>query len=124
MNSKITSLGQLAFTVSDVQIALDFYRDILGLDFLFSPSDNLAFIQCGETRIMLTTPQGAGEPGKNSIPYFMVTNMEQFYKSVIANGAIKEREPQLAAQMPDHELWIGFIKDPDGNLVGLMEEKR
>lgn len=54
----------------------------------------------------------------------MVSNIEQFYKSVIANGAINEREPQLAAQMPDHELWIGFIKDPDGNLVGLMEEKR
>lgn len=64
MNNKMTSLGQLAFTVSDVQRALDFYRDILGLDFLFSPSANLTFIQCGETRIMLTTPQGAGEQGK------------------------------------------------------------
>lgn len=124
MNSRITSLGQLAFTVSDVQMALEFYRDILGLDFLFSPSANLAFIQCGETRIMLSTPQGAEEPSKNSIPYFMVSNIELFYESVIAKGAIKERDPQLAAQMPDHELWIGFIKDLDGNLVGLMEEKR
>jgi hypothetical protein len=26
--------------------------------------------------------------------------------------------------MPDHELWIGFVRDPDDNLVGLMEEKR
>jgi methylmalonyl-CoA/ethylmalonyl-CoA epimerase len=30
----------------------------------------------------------------------------------------------LAAKMPDHELWLGFLRDPDGNLVGLMEEKR
>ena len=34
------------------------------------------------------------------------------------------RIPQLAAKMPDHELWTGFVRDPDGNLIGLMEEKR
>lgn len=124
MESKITSLGLLAFTVSDVQLALEFYCDIVGLEFLFSPSANLAFLQSGETRIMLTTPQGAGEPGKNSIPYFKVSKIEEFYDSAIAKGAIKERGPQLAAKMPDHELWIGFMKDPEGNLVGLMEEKR
>ena len=37
---------------------------------------------------------------------------------------LQERAPQLAARLPDHELWIGFVRDPDGNLVGLMEEKR
>jgi hypothetical protein len=30
----------------------------------------------------------------------------------------------LTARMPDYELWIGHVRDPDGNLVGLMEEKR
>jgi len=79
MNSKIKGLGQLAITVSDVSAALEFYRDKLGLEFLFAPADNLAFLQCGE---------------------------------------------QMAAQMPDHELWMGFVKDPDGNTIGIMEEKR
>ncbi|MEW5251410.1 VOC family protein [Microbulbifer sp. 2201CG32-9] len=123
MDSKIVSLGQLALTMSNVQLALEFYRDILGLEFLFSPVENLAFLQSGETRIMLTTPQGAGEPGNNSIPYFKVSNIVEFYDSVLTKGAIAEREPQIAAQMPDHELWIGFIKDPESNLIGLMEEK-
>ncbi|MEX2962660.1 VOC family protein [Microbulbifer sp. TYP-18] len=123
MDSKIVSLGQLALTMSNVQRALEFYRDILGLKFLFSPAENLAFLQSGEARIMLTTSQGAGEPGKNSIPYFNVSNIVEFYDSVLTKGAIAEREPQIAAQMSDHELWIGFIKDPEGNLVGLMEEK-
>ncbi len=121
---QISKIGQLAITVSDVSQALTFYRDVLGLSFLFSPSEGLAFLQCGETRIMLTTPQGSGEVGKNSILYYAVEDVESFYEKALASGATAEREPQLAAQMPDHELWIGFLKDPDGNLVGLMEEKR
>jgi len=123
METKITEIGQLAITVSDVKEALHFYQNVLGLEFLFSPSDNLAFIQCGNTRIMLSTPQGAGEIGKNSIPYFKTTNVEEVYSAAVNKGAEEEREPQLAAKMPDHELWIGFLKDPDGNIVGLMEEK-
>jgi len=124
MRSRISKIGQLAITVSDVQKALEFYRDILGLEFLFSPSENLAFLKCGETRLMLSTPQGAGEIGKNSIPYFSAENVEQVYEQAVRSGATMERAPQLAAKMPDHELWIGFLKDPDENLIGLMEEKR
>ena len=44
--------------------------------------------------------------------------------AILARGATNERAPQLTAKLPDHELWIGFVRDPDGNLVGLMEEKR
>jgi catechol 2,3-dioxygenase-like lactoylglutathione lyase family enzyme len=124
MEKNISKLGQLAITVSDVEIALKFYCDILGLEFLFSPSKNLAFVKCGETRIMLSTPQGSGEIGKNSIPYFSATNLELVYEQALIKGAVAEREPQLTAKMPDHELWIGFLRDPDGNLIGLMEEKR
>ena len=124
MKSSSVELGQLAITVSNVEAALNFYRDILGLEFLFSPSESLAFLQSGSVRIMLSTPQGAGEVGKNSIPYFKVTSIERFFDVAIQKGAIKEREPQMAAQMPDHELWTGFLRDPDNNLVGLMEEKK
>ena len=124
MGNRILDLGQLAITVEDVSSSIIFYRDVLGLSFLFSPSKELAFLQCGSTRLMLSTPQGAGEVGKNSIPYFRLTNINEFFDNAVTNGAELEREPQLAAQMPDHELWIGFLKDPDGNLVGLMEEKR
>jgi predicted enzyme related to lactoylglutathione lyase len=124
MEHKITGLGQLAITVKDVQLALPFYTQVLGLQFLFAPTEQLAFVQCGDTRLMLSTPQGAGESGKNSIPYFKTSAIEQFYAMALAQGAHGERAPALAAQMPDHQLWIGFLKDPDGNLIGLMEEKR
>jgi predicted enzyme related to lactoylglutathione lyase len=73
---------------------------------------------------MLTTPQGAGEIGKNSILYFKVSDIVATHASIVARGATNERTPQLAAKMPDHELWLGFVRDPDGNLIGLMEERR
>jgi predicted enzyme related to lactoylglutathione lyase len=117
-------IGQIAVTVSDVAVALTFYRDILGLTFLFSAGPTLAFLQAGDVRIMLSTAQGSGTPGANSILYFKVEGIESRHAALVASGARDERAPQLAARMPDHELWLGFLRDPDGNLVGLMEEKR
>lgn len=111
-------------TVRDVGTALPFYRDVLGLSFLFSPSPDLAFLAAGSVRIMLSTPQGAGSAGQNSILYFKVTDIMKTHAEIVGRGAGNERAPALAARMPDHELWLGFLRDPDGNLIGLMEEKR
>lgn len=124
MDVKVSEIGQIAITVSDIEKALGFYRDVLGLTFLFSPAPTLAFLAAGSVRIMLSTPQGAGTVGANSVLYFKAQDVETTYETFLTRGAIAERAPQLAAKMPDHELWIGFLRDPDGNLVGLMEEKR
>src|SRR5437588_10563086 len=120
---KLSEIRQIAITVSDVAIALPFYRDVLGLRFLFSPAPTLAFLAAGSVRIMLSTPQGAGTVGHNSILYFTVTDIAAAHAAIIGRGARNERAPQLTARMPDHELWVGFVRDPDGNLIGLMEEK-
>ena len=123
-NTSSPAIGQVAITVADVESALGFYRDILGLTFLFSAGPQLAFLDAGGVRVMLTTPQGAGAVGANSILYFTVHDIVATQAALVARGATEERPPQLAARMPDHELWTGFLRDPDGNLVGLMEEKR
>jgi predicted enzyme related to lactoylglutathione lyase len=120
----VSEIGQIAIVVSDVAQATTFYRDLLGLKFLFGAGPNLAFLQAGTVRLMLSTPQGHGEAGKNSILYFKVKDVEATHAAIVARGAKNERAPALTAKMPDHELWIGFVRDPDNNLVGLMEEKR
>lgn len=120
----ISEIGQIAITVSDVAKAKAFYRDILGLAFLFDAGPNLAFLRAGSVRIMLTTPQGAGEVGKNSILYFKVTDIKATHAAIVARGAKNERDPELAARMPDYELWIGHLRDPDDNLLALMCEVR
>jgi predicted enzyme related to lactoylglutathione lyase len=124
MSANISGVGQIAITVSDVGKALEFYRDALGLAFLFSPNAQLAFLSAGDVRIMLSTPQGAGTVGANSIVYFKTSSIEEAHAAMIRRGAVNERGPQLAAKMSDHELWLAFVRDPDGNLVGLMEERR
>ncbi len=124
MNIRLSEIGQIAITVSNVETALQFYRDVLGLKFLFSPSPDLAFLAVGTVRIMLTTPQRAGAVGTNSVLYFKVADIESAHAEILKRGAENERGPELAARMPDHELWLAFVRDPDGNLVGLMEERR
>src|SRR5690606_17665924 len=74
MTAKLSTIGQIAITVSDVEEALAFYRDALGLDFLFSAGPELAFLNADGVRIMLSTPQGAGAVGGNSILYFKVSD--------------------------------------------------
>lgn len=121
---KLSSIRQIAITVSSVDTALRFYRDVLGITFLFRAGPDLAFLDSGGVRLMLSTPQGAGSIGHNSILYFTVSDIVATHAALVARGATDERPPALAAKMLDHELWTGFLRDPDGNLVGLMEEKR
>lgn len=121
---EITGIRQIAVTVSNVDDALGFYRDLLGLTFLFRAGPDLAFLEAGGIRLMLSTPQGTGAVGANSVIYFSVTDIVATHATFVDRGATNERVPQLAARIPDHELWIGFLRDPDGNLVGLLEERR
>jgi len=120
----VSKIGQIAITVRDVAAAKSFYSGILGLKPLFDAGPNLAFLAADEVRIMLTTPQGGGEVGKNSILYFRTTAIESTYEQIVQRGAQGEAKPHAVAKLPAHELWLAFVRDPDGNLVGLMEEKR
>ena len=120
----LSGLGQIAVTVADVAASTAFYRDVLGLRFLFSAGPNLAFLETGGVRLMLTVPQGHGEAGKNSVLYFRTGDLAATFDAVVSRGARPERPPALTARMPDHELWMAFVRDPDGNLVGLMSEVR
>lgn len=124
MEPRVSGIRQIAVTVGNVDEALHFYRDVLGLTFLFSAGPELAFLDAGGVRVMLSTPQGHGTVGANSVLYFAVSDIEATHAACVARGATNERAPQLTARMPDHELWVGFLRDPDGNLVGLLEERR
>ncbi len=124
VDPKLFSIRQIAITVDDVATAVRFYRDVLGLTYLFDAGPDLAFLDAGGVRLMITTAQGAGAAGHNSILYFTVADVEATHAALVARGAESAGAPQLTARMPDHELWTGFLRDPEGNLVGIMEEKR
>ena len=120
----VGDIGQIAITVADVARAKRFYGEVLGLRFLFDAGPGLAFLAAGSVRIMLTAPEGAGTVGHNSTLYFKVTSVDAAYSELRARGASLEHGPERIATLADHELWLAFVRDPDGNLVGLMEERR
>ena len=120
----VSEIGQIAIIVGDVPQATAFYRDVLGLKFLFPAGPTMAFLAAGSVRIMLTTPQGAGEVGKNSILYFKVADLTATQAAIVARGAKQASEPRLIAKMPDHELWMAAVRDPEGNVIELMSEVR
>lgn len=122
--NSVSEISQIALTVSAVPQAKRFYGDILGLKCLFDAGPNLSFYAAGSVRIMLTTSQGSGAIGRNSILYFKTESVETTYREVIKRGAVSQTAPHRAATLPDHELWMAFVRDPDGNPVGLMEERR
>ena len=117
---QLDAIGQIALTVRDVERATAFYRDTLGMKFLFSAS-HLAFFQCGAVRLMLGT---ADQPVASSgtILYFQVPDIEVAYTTLSAAGVSFLQKPHLVAKMPDHDLWMAFFKDLDDNTFGLMCE--
>jgi predicted enzyme related to lactoylglutathione lyase len=73
---------------------------------------------------MLTTPQGAGAVGANLDLYFKAADIEATHAALVTRGAASGHPPSFVAQQPGHTLWIGFLRDPAGNPVGFLEEKR
>ena len=73
---------------------------------------------------MLSTPQGEGEVGKNSILFFKVSDIAAAHAAIVARGAKNENAPHLLVKMPDHDLWLSAVRDPEGNLIELMSEVR
>jgi methylmalonyl-CoA/ethylmalonyl-CoA epimerase len=119
----LSRIGQIAVTVHDVGRAVAFYRDTLGMKFLFEVP-KLAFFDCGGIRLMLSLPETAELDHPASILYYKVDDIQAAYRALASRGVRFVGEPSLVARMPDHDLWIAEFKDLDGNVLALMSEVR
>jgi len=122
---KLRTLGQIAITVRDLAASRAFYRDTLGMVFLFD-AGSMTFFQCESVRLLLGTAEGdqcdAPLAGSSTILYFRVDDLKQTHAILLARGVKFSEPPHLVAKMPDHDLWMAFLKDPDENTIGLMNE--
>jgi methylmalonyl-CoA/ethylmalonyl-CoA epimerase len=116
-------IRQIAVVCKDVARATAFYRDTLGLPFLFAAGPALAFFDCGGVRLMLSS-DNEGHDNLSSMLYYLVTDIEGTQSDLETKGVSFVEKPHMIAKMPDHELWLSAFKDSEGNLLGLMEEKR
>jgi methylmalonyl-CoA/ethylmalonyl-CoA epimerase len=117
----LNSIGQIAIIVKDVARATEFYRDKLGMKYLFA-TGNLAFFDCGGIRLMLDRPEKP-EAG-TSIIYFKVSEINEAHEQMRSRGVYFVDKPHLIARLPDHDLWMTFFRDSEENLLGIMSEVR
>jgi len=120
----LSRIGQISVTVHDLDRAVAFYRDVLGMKFLFQAPPKLAFFDCGGIRLMLSLPEEAEFDHPGSILYYKVDDIQATWKALRDHGADLRSEPHLLARMPDHELWMAFFRDTEGNTLALMSEVR
>jgi len=118
----ISRIGQIAINAHDVERAAAFYQDALGLKLLFKAGPGLAFIDCCGVRLMLTRPEKPEFDHPSSILYFTVPDIQAAFAKMKESAVKFEDEPHLLAKMPDHDLWMTFFRDSEGNLMGLMSE--
>jgi catechol 2,3-dioxygenase-like lactoylglutathione lyase family enzyme len=120
---RLDALGQVSMPITDVARSTAFYRDQLGLAHLYTFGE-LAFFDCGGTRLFLTAAAEAPRPPSASGLYFSVTDIRAAHRDLGARGVVFEDEPHVIHVHPDGtEEWMSFFRDPDGNLLALMSRE-
>lgn len=114
-------IGQIALRVRDTGRAVRFYRDTLGMRFLFEVP-KLAFFDCGGVRLMLSIAESPEYDHAGSVIYYKVDDMQHTYEALRKRGVEFLDAPHLIAQLEHHDLWMAFFRDPDGNTLALMSE--
>ena len=119
--TSIGPIGQIARSVRDIAAAQHWYGDILGLKHLFT-FGNLAFFDCGGTRLMLSA--GDGGPAE-SILYFRVDDVRTTHTELSARGVVFTNAPHMIHRHADGtEEWMAFFKDNEDRPLGIMAQIR
>jgi len=117
----LSCIGQIAVPVKDIERATAFYRDVLGMPFLFS-TGTLSFFDCNGVRLMLDVPESQRFDHPASIIYYRVDDIRAVTARLKGEGVTVLGEPALVAAMPDHDLWMAFFEDTEENVFALMSE--
>jgi len=116
-------IGQIAVNAHDLPRAVQFYRETLGMRFLFEVP-GMAFFDCAGIRLMLGLPSAPAFDHPASILYYRVDDIQAAHRTLVERGVRFHEPPHVAARLPDHELWLAFFRDTEKNVLALMSEVR
>lgn len=116
------AVGQLLIPVEDLESAIEYYRDTLGLRYLFSAPPQMSFFQAGDVRLLVGVPEAGQRPERGSAVYFKVSDIHAVHATLKQRGVKFGGEPKLIHKAPTSELWLAEFRDPDGNQLALMSE--
>ena len=113
-------VAQVLIPVENLERSVRFYRDTLGLPFLFTAPPQMAFFQCGTVRLLVGVPP-AGQPAqRGSAVYFQVADIRAVFETLSARGVDFQASPHVVHRTAEVELWLSEFRDPDGNQLALM----
>jgi len=122
MNLSNATIGQLMIPVDDLDRGVSFYRDVLGLSFLFAAPPQMAFFMCGAVRLLVGVLRPGQPAQRGSAVYFRVQEIQGVASALTANGVKFTAPPHLVHRTAVSELWLAEFNDPDGNHLALMSE--
>jgi methylmalonyl-CoA/ethylmalonyl-CoA epimerase len=122
MNLSDATVGQLLIPVDDFERGVAFYRDVLGLPFLFAAPPQMAFFRCGGIRLLVGVVPPGQKAQRGSAIHFLVKDIAAVYSTLSGNGVQFLASPHVVNRTPNSELWLAELSDPDGNQLALMSE--
>lgn len=122
MNLSDAKIAQLLIPIDDFDKGVAFYRDVLGIPFLFAAPPQMAFFNCGGVRLLVGVRQPGHTPQRGSTIYFQVPNIGAVFASLKGQGVHFLAEPHIVHRTPTFELWLAEFTDLDGNQLALMSE--
>lgn len=120
-SSIIQKIGQIAVPIKNVESAIEFYKEVLGLTLLFQ-TENMAFFDCNGQRLLLSLPEKGEFANSSSVIYFQVEDIKKSVGKLIEKGVSFIDQPHVVAKMENTETWMTFFKDTEGNTHALMCE--
>jgi predicted enzyme related to lactoylglutathione lyase len=118
----LSQIAQIAVTVKDLPRATAFYRDTLGMTFLFEAPPGLAFFDCAGVRLMLDKPEQKEFDHPASIIYYKVADITAATTALKAAGVAFDAEPHRIAQLATHDIWMAFFRDSEHNMLAITSE--
>ena len=122
MDMHDAKVAQVLIPVDNLDRAVVFYQDVLGLKFLFKAPPQMAFFQSGDVRLLIgETP--AGRPvQRGSAVYFQVEDIQGVFQTLSGRGVVFQAVPHVVHRTPEIQLWLAEFQDPDGNPLALMAQ--
>src|SRR5947199_5155212 len=119
----LTAIGQIFVRARDLDRAIRFYRDTLGMPFLFQAPPQMAFFPSGPTSPMLGLPETPDLDHPASVVYYLVPDIASAHTTLRGRGVEFIIEPHLVHRAPDYDLWLADFRDSEGNVLALMMRK-
>ena len=119
---KVTRLARVMVPVSDLDAAISFYTEVVGLSVVSDEAygEGERWVEVappGGTALGLTLPRGEFVPGRRTAVSLVSADLERDHAELEAGGA--DVDPIMGGAGPTPRFF--FLRDPDGNQMMVVD---